>query len=351
MASNRKPVLTSLTRISDLAQRPFDVCPLPKGEWGTGNYVVGKVVSLWNARRPVELANGRMAEVATEDIVVGALGVRAATLEAVGDWRAVGPDLRLDALTAAGIIGKATSVSPFLAAMMQLTYEGHVCCNGTKVTMKDFVPKVSPTHYSIPTILLIGTSMSSGKTTSGKVIVRQLVDSGLRVAACKFTGAGRMRDSLAMGDAGAEILFDFVDVGLPSTVVPPDEYRESLRTLLALISSAHVDVVVAEAGASPLEPYNGDVLIDEIREQICCTCLCASDPYAVVGVTQGFGFKPDFVSGVCTSTSAGVDVISRLTGIEALNLLDVQSHSRLGELLSEKLAHFQSSSPDHGATA
>ena len=49
----------------------------------------------------------------------------------------------------------------------------------------------------------------------------------------KLTGAGRYRDILAMQDAGADHIFDFVDAGLPSTVVPESEYRPALRNLLS----------------------------------------------------------------------------------------------------------------------
>jgi len=65
--------------------------------------------------------------------------------------------------------------------------------------------------------------------------------------------------------------------------------------------------------------------------------LCASDPYAVVGVMKGFGFTPDLVSGVATSTSAGVNVIHQLAGTPALNLLDVASHVKLDQLLRDRL--------------
>jgi hypothetical protein len=179
--------------------------------------------------------------------------------------------------------------------------------------------------------------MSSGKTTSARVIIRRLKKMGLRVVGAKLTGAGRYRDILAMSDAGADAIFDFVDVGLPSTVCDPQVYRAALDNLLALIAAAQPDVLVAEAGASPLEPYNGNLAVQQLGDWVRCTILCASDPYAVVGVTKGFGFAPDFVSGVATSTSAGVEVIGKLAGCPALNLLDVQSHPELDQILKDRL--------------
>jgi hypothetical protein len=335
--NGRKPVFTSLTRISDLGTCGFQVQPIPKADWETGDYVVGEVVAAGVESTPIELVSGRMAGISVGDLVVGALGTRAATLEAVGDWRHIGPDGRMQALTGAGLFGRATSCSLFIPAMVELIYRGHAARQASKLRMRDFVPAVPPRAYNVPTVLLIGTSMSSGKTTSAKVIIRHLVSLGIKVAGVKLTGAGRYRDTLGMGDAGADVLLDFVDVGLPSTAVPEDEYRPALSTLLSMVAGSGVDVVVAEAGASPLEPYNGDLLIRTIRNQLRCTVLCASDPYAVVGVTQGFGFEPDFVAGIATSTSAGIEVIHRLAGIDALNLVDPRSHPRLMHILSRTL--------------
>jgi len=332
-----RPLFASLSRISDLAEQGFSVEPLPSKQWATGDYVVGEVTSRFNASSPVELVGGRMTEVNAGDHIVGALGIRAATLEAAGHWNAIDTDGQMHALTAAGLFGRATSVSPFIPKLLQLYYRGHVVRDGRIMRMSDFVPTLDGSAYDRPTVLLIGTSMSSGKTTSGNIIIRELIRMGLNVVGVKFTGAGRLRDTLAMQDAGAAQIFDFVDAGLPSTVCPPEQYKSALDTLLAMVQTSPADVVVAEAGASPLEPYNGDTLLARIRSHVRCTVLCASDPYAVLGVTKGFGFDPDFVSGVATSTSAGVDVIHNLTGCTALNLLDPACTAELRKLLEQEL--------------
>ena len=335
--TEQRPVFASLTRISDLATDTFAVQKLPRDRWENGDYVIGRVVSLASYGPRIELANGRMIEVAFGDELVGAFGVRAATLAAVGGWSDIGEDGAMHALTGAGLIGRATSVSPYVETLLDLVYQGHVVRGGKKITMKSFVDPVTDVDYDLPTVLIIGTSMSSGKTSVGKVMVRQLSRSGLRVAAVKLTGAGRYRDTLAMRDAGAEVIYDFVDGGLPSTVCPPPQYRSALSVVLKKLVDAAPDVVIAEAGASPLEPYSGDVLIDEICDQVKFTVLCASDPYAVVGVTQGFGFQPDLVAGIATNTSAAIQLAEKLSGIKALNLLNPESHPALREMLRAKL--------------
>ena len=328
---------SSLTRISDLKQRPFDVTPLPREQWETGDYVVGEVLSPLPQSAKVELINGRLGSLLPGDRIIGAFGIRRATLEAVGDWQSIGEDGRMDNLTCAGLFGKVTSQSYLLPPLTSLQYRGHVLRNGQKVCMKDFVVNLPNLDYECPTIMIIGTSMSAGKTTAARIIIHQLKQLGLKVVAAKLTGAGRYRDVLSMEDAGADRIFDFVDVGLPSSVVPPAAFRGSVRQLLGMMAAEKADVAVVEAGASPLEPYNGSVVLEELKPQICFTVLCASDPYAVVGVCQGFGFLPDLITGIATSTSSGVELVKKLTGIEALTLSDPSALTRLTALLKDKL--------------
>jgi hypothetical protein len=209
--------------------------------------------------------------------------------------------------------------------------------DGKKATMRGYVSSTPERAFKLPVVLLVGTSMSAGKTTSAKVIVRLLREAGLEVIGAKLAGAGRYRDILAMQDAGAEHIFDFVDAGLPSTVVLESEYQHALRNLLSRMAGEGADVVVAEVGASPLEPYNGAVAIREIRQNVRCTVLSASDPYAVTGVTKAFGNRPDLVTGLATSTSAGIELVEKLSGIKALNVLDRGSLPQLRAILRDTL--------------
>ena len=316
-----KYFFSSLTRISDLAEEGFNVDPLEKTEWGTGDYVVGRVVGRAGQFSRVELRTGRMIEVVEGDLVVGAWGSRRATLEAVGDWMDIGDDGMFNAMTSAGLFGRVTSLAPLMPPLMRLRYVGHVTRDGSKMTMSDFIPPIPEIGYDIPTLLIIGTSMSAGKTTAAKRIIRHLKGLGLTIVGTKLTGAGRYRDVLSMWDAGADDIYDFVDVGLPTTTVDPAEYRPKLRQLLSLIAARSPDIVVAEAGASPLEPYNGEVVLEELGDCVRCTVLCASDPYAVSGVIAGFGYEPDVVAGIATNTTASVELIRRLTGQQAFSFM------------------------------
>ncbi len=330
-------LFSTLTRISDLQSRSFTYQPLPREQWAAGDYVVGEVIPPLHQTSKVELSNGRMASLLEGDLIVGAFGVRQATLELVGSWQSIETDGRMNNLTAAGLFGRATSMSFLLVPPTSLLYRGHVVREQHKICMKDFVPSISNNDYNCPTVMIIGTSMSAGKTMAARVIINQLKQLGLKVIGTKLTGAGRYRDILSMGDAGADRIFDFVDVGLPSSICPSEEFRFCLRQLLQKIAAEKPDVVVAEAGASPFEPYNGSIVLEEMKEQIRYTVLCASDPYAVIGVSQSFAITPDLISGVATSTTAGIKLVEKLTGIKALNLSDRDSLPQLMQFLKQKL--------------
>ncbi|MBI3757696.1 MAG: hypothetical protein HY267_06945 [Deltaproteobacteria bacterium] len=327
----------SLTRISNLPDTPFAVERLPKTQWATGDYVVGEVNPHHHGLSSIELGNGRMIEVTDSDQIVGAFGERCATLEAVGNWQAIGDDLQMEALTSAGLFGKVTSKSAFLPALLSLSYKGHVLVFGKKIGMRDFVPLLPERPFTLPIVLIVGTSMSAGKTSSARIIVRLLKEAGLKVIGAKLTGAGRYRDILSVRDAGADWIFDFVDVGLPSTVCSPDEYRHALRQLLARMMEVNADVVVAEAGASPLEPYNGATAIAEIEKNVRCMVLCASDPYGVIGVSTAFKKQPNLVAGAAANTEAGIQLVEKLSGMKALDLLDKRSLPELRAILRETL--------------
>lgn len=177
-----------------------------------------------------------MVPVQAGDQVIGALGHRAATLEGVGSYEdADGSEMH--ALTSAGLLGKFTSYSILLPKPLSLSYRGHVVRDGHKVTMKQFAIKDGDCDFSVPTILIIGTSMSAGKTVTGRRLCELFSASGLDVVGVKLTGAGRYRDVASFKRAGASHVLDFVDVGLPSTVVPEAEFRAAIRPLLCRVKA------------------------------------------------------------------------------------------------------------------
>ena len=330
---------TSVTRCSDLWEKPFKTIKMDRSEWDTGDFVVGRAIGKRNRLWQCETKTGRMADLVRGDLLVGALGERAATLEGVGNWRNVTANCQLDGLTSAGLLGRATSISPMLPDLMRFEYLGHTTRDNKKLGMMDFVKPCKPAKLDIPVILIIGTSMSAGKTSSGQVIIRALNYLGFNVAACKLTGAARYRDILKFRDAGASDVFDFVDAGLPSTVCPEQTFRKALELILSKVGRCPADVLVAEAGASPLEPYNGATVVERLGGHAKLTVLCASDPYAVLGVQTAYGnlLKAYLVSGPAANTTAAIALVKQLSGHKALNLLDRRTYPELVNIMTKTL--------------
>ncbi len=331
---NHQYIFTSLTRISDLAETDFVVNKLPREQWQNGDYVVCNITDPGSSILKLELPNGRMRGIIGGELLVGALGERFATLEATGTWRKVGEDLKMTVLTGAGLLGKLTSKSVFMPNLIELVYTGHTFRYGEKLTMDSYIRPETYVPYTTPVILFVGTSMSAGKTTSARIVTNLFKHAGHKVVGAKLTGAGRFKDILAIKDVGADEVMDFVDVGLPSTICPREEYQEKLAQLLSKIEKVKADVAIIEIGASPLEPYNGDIAINAIRDQIKCVILSASDPYAVHGLMEVFDIVPDIVTGVATNTLAGCRMVETLCKVKALNLIDATTTPALKKILS-----------------
>lgn len=336
--AGRPLAMSSITRKWDPTGR-LDVTPVPRSDWGWGDYVAVEVQD-HAGRRAFELRDGRPIEPSAGDLFVGALGSRFATLEATGSWEDVGDDGHMHLLTGGGVVGKCRTRSTLVGALLPVRYVGHLLEAGERRDMWGAVQRSETDRTSpsdTPVVLLTGTSMSAGKTTAAGVLIRRLKSRGLRVAGAKLAGAGRYRDILSMQDAGADRILDFVDAGLPSTCCSRDRYAEALEVMLAEMAGGDEDIVVVEIGASPLEPYNGDMAIAAVRDRIALHVLCASDPYAVVGALHAYGLETDLVTGTTSNTEAGVQLVKRLSGLTAVDLRRNPNAPELEALLDERL--------------
>jgi hypothetical protein len=333
----RTLIWSSLTRVIEHRGRDVDWEPRQRAEWDEGDLVAAEAAESGGL---IEAPDGHHVRVETGDVVIGALGTRRATLEVVGGWRDVRDDGYIQSLTRGGVLGRVTSVaSEFTPYVIDLRYLGHVRLDGRRTGLRDWMlpPAGPPVIPPTPAIVLIGTSMSSGKTTTARIVIRRLASMGLRVVGAKLAGVARYADVLAMRDSGAEAIFDFVDGGLPSTAMGQDVVVESTRRVLAAVDALGADVLVAEAGASPLEPYRGSAVLRELAPRRRMTILCASDPYAVVGAERAFDVRADFVAGRAAATSAAIALVSGLSDLEAIDVTDRASWPRIDARLVEAL--------------
>jgi len=328
--------ITSIARIADFDRNPYDVRLLEQSWWESGDYVRTEVTGTRTVLYAIESCTGEMVPVQPGDQVIGALGHREATLEGVGSYLDVKQG-KMHALTSAGLLGVFTSFSSLLPRPLSLQYRGHIVRDNHKIIMAQFAMRAKECGFSVPTILIIGTSMSAGKTVTGRRLCEVLSSAGLNITAAKLTGAGRYRDIASFKRAGATHVFDFVDAGLPSTVVPEEEFRAAIRPMLSHIDGLQPDYLVAETGASPLEPYNVAAAMQELGDNIVCIILAASDPFAVVGVQKAFNVDPDLVTGPAANTSAAVRLVRQLSNLPAMNVIDRDTLPEFTAFLCNKL--------------
>jgi hypothetical protein len=121
--------------------------------------------------------------------------------------------------------------------------------SGRRLNLRDFAlaPVDPPRDFQPTVIAVVGTSMDSGKTQTCAHLVRGLAAAGSRVGYAKVTGTGAGGDYWSLRDAGADPVFDFTDVGVPTTyLLSPDEVEGTLVALLNHVGSHGVDAIVIE---------------------------------------------------------------------------------------------------------
>ncbi len=57
----------------------------------------------------------------------------------------------------------------------------------------------------------------------------------------------------------------------------------------------------------------------------------------MVGVASAFNRQPDLVAGGAANTTAGIELVRKLSGLTAMNLITSDSHQPLAAMLADKL--------------
>jgi hypothetical protein len=227
-----------------------------------GDVVLARVTRL-GQHEHIELPNGRRATLYEGDEVVVSFGNRYAP----DQFEAVVPDrLGPCQLVAAG--GIAATVIHKHSRMREATEilpEGLIGdARGQRINLLGWglTPmKPDPVAPRPPVIVVVGTSMNSGKTTVISCLTRGLNALGYRVGAAKVTGTGAGGDHWHMADAGADPAMDFIDAGYASTYrLSSRDLDQAVWTQLAHLFRSGVDYVLAEISDGLLEQETARLL-------------------------------------------------------------------------------------------
>jgi hypothetical protein len=226
------------------AKRAFTTRRVPKKDMLTlitgdvtpssGDLVLATVHELGKHQR-IEQVNGRRAFILPGDEVIVCYGNRYAPdqFEAL-----ISEDLGLcDLVAGGGIASREINRHERMLPPTKIQPIGLIAdAEGNHLNVFDYRIKTSAKRFPGKIILVVGTSMNSGKTYTAASLIRGLKQSRYRVAGIKATGTGSGGDLWKMKDMGADVVMDFTDAGFSSTYKIPDEQIE--KGLLSLLSSA-----------------------------------------------------------------------------------------------------------------
>ena len=133
---------------------------------------------------------------------------------------------------------------------------------GPALNVADFaLPSLSERPREITTLVAVGSSMDSGKTTALANLAHGLAGLGLRVGYAKVTGTAAGGDPWLLRDAGAEQVLDFTDMGFASTYrVPVNALEEVAEQLVSHLAEMDVEVALLEVADGLLQPETSALL-------------------------------------------------------------------------------------------
>lgn len=240
-----------------------------------------------------------------DDVTVGVFGNRYATDAFEGE--VAGTD-DLHMLTDAGMIGTVRSRHTATKRPTQLEFLGFLADeHGERLNLKSRLYRPArPSRMRKNVLLVVGTGMNSGKTTSGSRLVKALLRSGVRVAASKLTGSVCQNDRCEWSATGADVR-DFSDYGFPSTYMAPEaELIGLFETLVADSERDEPDVVVMEVADGILQRETRMLLAHEaVRRRVGGVVLAATcSASALFGAEQlrVLGHEVIAVSGIITNS-------------------------------------------------
>jgi len=166
---------------------------------------------------------------------------------------------------------------------------------------------VSLSRKNPMTILSIGSSMDSGKTTTAAYLCNGFYKAGKRVAFIKLTGTTYSKDAQLAADLGAVISLDFSHFGFPSTYMyDTGTLTDLFGHLMLEVQQAAPDVVVIEIADGLLQRETAALLQHRpFMRQIDHVVFSSGDSLGMLGgltVMEEMGIQPTALSGLITAS-------------------------------------------------
>ena len=292
----------------------------------TGNVLVVRALEEKRVYDVVELTTGRMAHISKGDVLVGALGSRAALCGFVGRVpESIKAGDTIHVLNLGGVLGECISHNTDVGKPLAVEVIGSVQRDGRPLNIRDgALPTADSLTMKAPLVLISGSCMNSGKTRAATEIIFHLTQRGYRVGAAKLTGVAALRDTLDMVDHGAIEGLSFLDCGVPSTS-DCDDLPAVAKGVLNRLCENGADVVVAETGDGIIGSYGVRGLLEdeEIRAAAKCHVITANDLVAAWGAKRimedELGLTLGIMAGPATDNAVGIRYVEDELRITAAN--------------------------------
>lgn len=271
-----------------------------------------------------ELENrfGRYRRLFVGDRVVVAIGNRYAT----GEFEGKIPEkvrYGLDLLNTGGVCGKMVGKNLLVSDPTRLTFVGYVIHDGEVAKLRHFAKKKKNSYKEVPIILVVGSGMDAGKTTTAATIIKTFVSRGHVICAGKLTGTARSKDILLMKDAGAKAVLDHVDAGFSSTYkCRREQLLEVFEIIYSNLASLDPDFIVLEI-ADGVFQRETDIFLKErvFMEKVAHIFFSASDSLAAYGGhlhLKKMGLKITAFSGPVANSKLTIREVLDKTGIPCI---------------------------------
>jgi len=293
-----------------------------------GDLVYGTVVRI-GQHTDLENKNGRIHRINDGSRAIFVFGNR----YAVDAFEGVVPDAfqsEVDLIARSGIIGVVRRRNAKMKDPSRVKIMGYVCDRNHEVINTRGYSLIQPTlsrkkNDRAKLILVVGTSMNSGKSAGAAACCWALNTMGYTVRGSKITGTASLKDILHMEDAGALPVNDFSFFGFPST------YLASREELLHIFNSLDLkygnnprNYWVVEIADGVLQRETALLLESEdVRSRIHRLIFTAQDAFGAIGglntLKDRFGLTPHAISGVCSSSPLSVEELKQFTDIPVFN--------------------------------
>ncbi len=309
-----------------------------------GDVAVFKVLSI-GKHKAIQGDSGKNSYIFPGDVIMAAFGNRYATNQFEGYVPTeVMPQYQI--LGQGGCIGVLKSSHAKLEDVgpTELVLMGFAVDSSEKIINTHYL-KEKPLRFNpakernYEVILSVGSSMDSGKTTSAAYLCRGLKNAGKKVGFIKLTGTVFSKDKRFVKDCGADVAFDFSNLGFPSTYMYDlPEILDIYETLLQKMEPLNPDYVVVEIADGLLQRETNMLLNDmgfmSTVQHVMLSCSDSLGVLSGLSFLAGIDVRPFAISGSINASPLLVAETKTATNIPVLDLGDLMSAHVMAHLLA-----------------